>query len=62
MLTEVMQHYGLAHPPIDARFFETPKAGDSGISSFPRRMDWRPILRHQPATTRWWSHLRPNTD
>lgn len=23
MLTEVMQHYGLAHPPIDAGFFET---------------------------------------
>jgi hypothetical protein len=23
MLTEVMQHYGLARPPIDAGFFET---------------------------------------
>jgi hypothetical protein len=23
MLTEVMQHYGLARPPVDAGFFET---------------------------------------
>ena len=23
MLTEVMRHYGLARPPVDAEFFET---------------------------------------